>query len=128
MPGTDKTLPLTGRAAVVREHRTGARRPGMHGRPPGTRPCMDPSPGDAGSHPVRRPEPDTRPAAAAAPPPRSRRALAVFVSSLVLVVCAVAGVLLFFTDQPVGYPVLLLGLAALAAAALVVTLRRGARR
>ena len=95
---------------------------------PGTRHRMDPSRGEpVGGEPARRPEPDARPAAAVAPPPRSGRLLALFLSSLVLLVCSVAGVLLLFTPQPVGYAVLVLTLAALAAVALGITVTRPRR-
>jgi uncharacterized membrane protein len=43
------------------------------------------------------------------------------------VVCSVAGLLLLFTPQPLGYAVLVLAVAALAAVVLVVTVRREPR-
>jgi hypothetical protein len=74
------------------------------------------------------PRPDTVAAAAAAPPPRSPRALGLFLATLVLIVCGVAGVLLLFTAVPVGYAVVLLALASVAAVCLGMLLRRGASR
>ena len=63
--------------------------------------------------------PDATTADAFAPPPGARRGVATFVAALVLVVCGVAGVLSFFTEIPVGYRLLLLALAAVAAVALI---------
>ena len=63
--------------------------------------------------------PDATTADAFAPPPGARRGVATFVAALVLVVCAVAGVLSFFTEIAVGYGLLLLAVALVAAAALV---------
>ena len=58
-------------------------------------------------------------AGATAPPPPSTQVLRLLLDFLVLVPCGMAGVLLSFTSVPLGYSVLLLGLAALAAVDLI---------
>ena len=58
-------------------------------------------------------------AGATAPPPPSTRVLRLLLDFLVLVPCGVAGVLLPFTTVPLGYSVVLLGLAVLAAVDLI---------
>ena len=58
-------------------------------------------------------------AGAGAPSPPSARVLRLLLDVLLLVPCGVAGVLLPFTAVPLGYSVLLLGLAALAAVDLI---------
>ncbi|MGY1915068.1 hypothetical protein [Blastococcus sp. SYSU DS0973] len=74
-----------------------------------------------------RPPADATAAGAFAPPPGGGRSVLTFLAATVLLVCGVTGVLSFFTELPASYRVLLLAAAALAAAVLVVNLRRGRR-